>query len=62
MSDDPNEITLREAVVERRPRPVAPDDPEQAAREKRAREVGNAGATLDAMLGASRRGKTVRGG
>lgn len=72
MSDD--EITLREAAellagarwtdrgVSTHHSLIADSDlDEEAAREKRRREVGNAGATLEAMLGASRRGRTVRG-
>lgn len=61
MRDD--EITLKQAADYLKDDPfarhpdVAAEDEERA---KRAREVGNAGATLEAMLGASRRGRTVR--
>lgn len=61
MRDD--EVSIREAADYLKHDPfarhpdVAADDEERA---KRAREVGNAGATLEAMLGASRRGKTVK--
>lgn len=62
MSKD--EITLREAAELLKAEPalkrLAVDDGADRD-EKRRREVGNAGATLEAMLGASRRGKTVRG-
>ena len=37
------------------------DDSEEAARQKRAREVGEATAVLDTMLAASRAGKVVKG-
>jgi hypothetical protein len=63
-----DEISLKEAAelttapVPRLPHPLdLDDDPEEAARKKREREVGNAGATLDVMLGASRAGKIVKG-
>ena len=62
-----DEITLREAAEltgRRGAPPIEFRDPdpndEESLREKREREVGNAGATLDTMLGASRRGYRVR--
>lgn len=65
MRQDKDEITLREAAELLEPfvvrRPVRLDFEDDISKAKRAREVGNAGATLDVMLAASRRGKTVKG-
>lgn len=61
-----DEISLKDAAeylpkpdtIRASPGAIVPlDDPEA----KRAREVGSAGATLEAMLVASRHGKTVKG-
>lgn len=65
MSDKGDEISLKEAAEltgrlgTARPTFEEPTD-EAGARLKREREVGNAGATLDALLAASRHEKTVR--
>jgi hypothetical protein len=61
---DKDEITLKEAAEYAKglvPRAKFFRDLELKDPEKRAREVGNAGATLDTMLAASRAGKTVKG-
>ena len=64
MSDD-DEITMREAGAYAK-HPLTkgliaePDDPDELAALHRARELAEPSAQLDAMLAASRRGKTVR--
>ena len=56
-----DEISLKEAAEYLKlPPRVDSDDPEEAARLKREREVGEASVVLDAMLAASRHGKTLR--
>jgi hypothetical protein len=54
MSDDPNEITLREAAQILKRAAADPNDPAIG------RPDTEAGAALEAMLSASRRGKTVK--
>lgn len=60
MADD-KEITLREAAKLAGLKPE-PKDPEMKAEQRRSNQPGaSATAALEAMLGASRRGKTVKG-